>query len=388
MLGGKRRMFSFIIKQRTIIHFQEKGIEDIGNYLDSDKKILIVTDEGLVRSGIVDRLRKILDELDKGYVIYDRVRTNPTIGMVEKGYQFYKENGCEELIAIGGGSSIDTAKAIAILATNEGDITNYFGAFRVPHPPAPLIAIPTTAGTGSEISTQISIKDENTGSKFAIRSYHAQPSVAILDSTLLETLPENIAAETSIDAMTHLIEAYISKGANVYTDGICLQGINMVGKYLTAFVSDRKNKEAAQGMLYASLLGGIAISYARTGATHTITRPMGDTVSHGLANAIVLPYVLEFNRLACVEKFAKIAEALEGQMDGTSLEKSMKVIQIVKTITKNFGLPSTLKEVGLNEDQIPDLAQKAYELDTSKLNPRELSIDNILSLMEKAYWGY
>jgi alcohol dehydrogenase class IV len=379
-------MFPFEFNLKTKIICQLNAIQFLGEELTqlNISKLLIVTDVGVVKAGVTDRIFDELRTSEIDYKIYDQVKPNPTISIIEKGYREYLEADCNGILAIGGGSSIDSAKGIAILVTNGGTIADYFGAFKVKSTPAPLIAIPTTAGTGSEVSTQVSVKDDITHAKYAIRSYMAQPAVALLDPSLLATLPSKIAAETGMDTLTHLIEGYVSKGANPLTDALALYGIELVGTYLQEFVSNPTNTEAATNMLTAAMIGGIVLSHARTGAAHTITRPMGDGITHGLANAILLPYVMEFNLETNVKKFSQIAKALGEHIEGDINESAKKSIEYVRNLNSILGIPSSLGEVGIKKEQIISLSEKAYELDISRLNPRELGAKDIEQILAKA----
>jgi alcohol dehydrogenase class IV len=379
-------VLNFRLNIGTDITFQLNGVGKLSEKVQqlNIRKVLIVTDRGIISTGLID---KVITELTEGnikYDIYDGVKSNPTITNVNEAFSKFKSFGAEAVVSIGGGSSIDTGKGVAILGTNGGKIEDYFGAFKVREKSAPLFAIPTTAGTGSEVSTQISIKDEKTNIKHAIRSFYAVPYFAILDPQVLSTLPAKIAIETGMDTLSHLIEAYVSKGANPFTDALSIQGIEITGKYLTKFVSDRSNTEAASQMLVASMFGGIVLSYARTGAAHTLTRPMGEGVSHGLANAIVLPYVMEFNLMSNVEKFSRIAKALGGSVNGESMKDAEKSVEVVSKLNRLFGIPESFKEIGLEED-LNQLALKAYEMDISKLNPRELKVSDIKGIYEKVF---
>ncbi len=379
-------MFAFQFQLRTKIVFEHDAIALLGKELTGlgVSKALIVTDKGLMSTGMVDDVQRSLRRQGIDCRVFDGVQPNPSTAIIEAGYLFYRGEQADGIVAIGGGSSIDTAKGIAILATNGGAISDYFGAFKVRHPAAPLIAIPTTAGTGSEVSTQVSVKDERTQSKHAIRSFYAQPSVAILDPRLLSTLPKKIAVETGLDALTHLIEGYVSKGATPITDTLSRYGIELFGKHFLDFVQDRSRPEAAANMLLAAMLGGIVLSHARTGAVHTITRPMGGGISHGLANAVMLPYCMEFNLDVSIRKFADIARLLGEEVTGDEREDALKAVQHVRRLNEQLGIPSSVKDLGITEEQIDTIAQQAYELDISKLNPRELGVKEIKEILASA----
>jgi alcohol dehydrogenase len=376
-------MIDFTLYLGTTVIFRPNALELLSSEIKKKdiNNVFIITDKGIVSTGLIQRVRKWLDENGIYSEVYDNVDANPTIFNVNEAFNLFSKSDSLGIVAIGGGSSIDTAKAVALLATNGGKIEDYFGAFKVNHTQSPLFAVPTTAGTGSEVSTQISIKDEKTNIKHAIRSYNVIPSVAILDPSLLSTLPFRVALETSLDTLVHLIEGFVSKGANPFTDALALRGLELIGRSIIPFIENRSNIEAASDMMSASMLGGFILSNARTGAAHTITRPLGEGISHGLANAIVLPYVMEFNLESNVKKFAQIAKLLGAEVKGESIENDAKMaISYVKKLNEYFGIPLTLRAVGISED-IHNLAKSAYKMDISKLNPRELGIKEIEEIL-------
>jgi alcohol dehydrogenase class IV len=381
---------SFEFGLRTRITFGSGMLNRIGEELSGQgaQRVLVVTDAGVVAAGLLERLLAMLKTQGISFCVYDQVRPNPSSTIIDAGEELRAGEECDAIIGLGGGSSIDTAKGIGILATSAGSIGDYAGANKVRVPPGPVVAIPTTAGTGAEVSTAIAVTDdsgENAHSKFAVRAPLVSPQLALLDPNLLKTVPQRVAIDTGMDTLCHLIEAFVSKGATPMTDLLALDGIQRCGTWLTAFVADRSNLVAAQNMLYAAMLGGIVISQARTGATHTLTRPMGDQVSHGLANAIILPFVMEFNLMATVPKFIRIAKALGRSVHGTDLSAAREAVEAVRQIASELGVPRHLRDIGFHEADIGPLASKAYELEISGLNPRQLEEQDIRSLLEAAY---
>lgn len=378
---------AFQLSMRTQILFGQGALERLPGELDrlGVRRPLVVTDPGILSSGLVDRLTSVLGKAGIDHELYDQVRPNPTTTVIDEGALRFKAAGADGTIGIGGGSSLDAAKGIGILATNGGSIAGYAGLGKVACPPAPVLAIPTTAGTGAEVSNAIAVTDTERHTKFAVRAPLVSPMAAVLDPTLLTTMPARIAAETSLDTLCHLTEAFVSKGSNTLMDLLALDGIRRCGAHLTAFVANRANAEAAENMLYAAMLGGIVISYARTGGTHTLTRPLGDMVSHGLANAIVLPHVMEFNLMAAVPKFIAIAEALGTPTRGRGLAAADEAVVAVRRINRELGIPERLRDVGIPEERLPALAKEAFELEISRLNPRDLGQKEIEALLRKAY---
>jgi alcohol dehydrogenase class IV len=345
----------------------------------------VVTDPGISASGLLDRLLRLLEAHSLGFAVYDQVSPNPSTAVIERGEDVRAAEGCDSIIGFGGGSSLDTAKGVGVLSTSGGRLLDYAGVGKVTVAPATVLAIPTTAGTGAELSTAIAVTNESSHSKFAIRAPLVSPDVAILDPTLLATLPRRVAVDTTMDTLCHLIEAYVSKGATPLTDLLALEGVRRCGKWLIAFVADRANPDAAESMLYAAMLGGIVISHARTGGAHTLTRPLGDTVSHGLANAIVLPYIMRYNLPAAGPKFIEVARALGSAVTDGGLAGAEEAVAAVRRLGRELGVPRRLRDTGLREDRIPELARAAFELEISRLNPQELTERDIEKLLRDAY---
>lgn len=348
------------------------------------KNVMIVTGQHVSKT---DSFKVVLEGVENSgaeYYVYSELSaTEPTTDVVEKGANIFKEKKCDLLIGFGGGSALDTAKGIAILATNEGKINDYFGKDKVKNPAIPIISIPTTAGTGSEVTMLAAIKDTATHAKYGINDPEILPAVAILDPQFLTTLPAKIAATTGMDTLCHLIESYVSKGSNPMTDILTLEGIRLCGEYFLPYVANRSNIVAAEKMGLASMLGGIGISHARTGGAHTLTRPIVG-VSHGLSTGLVLPYVMDFNIISNPAKFAKVAEALGETLEGNVLADAKKSVTAVFNIMKALDYPLTLTDIGVKEEDLPEMAKMAEKLDVSKLNPRDLPAAAIESIYRKA----
>lgn len=382
--GATTAGFGFAL--RTEVTFGAGTLARVGEPLDAlgARHALLVTDPGLVAAGAVDAvLRHLEGRLE--VTVYDAVPANPTASAIDAGERLRSQRGCDAVVGFGGGSSLDAAKGIAIVATSGGEIADYAGAGRVTVPPLPVVAVPTTAGTGAEVSNAIAVVDDRRHTKFAVRSPLVAPLHAVCDPALLRTLPESVAAATAVDALCHCVEAYVSRGGSPLTDLLALEGIRRCGASLGPFVAYRGDPRAAGDMLYAALLGGIVISLARTGAAHTLTRPLGDRVVHGVANAIVLPHVLEFNAPAAPAKLAEVARALGRPVAGSDLAAAREAVVAVRELVAALGLPARLRDVGVVEDELPALARTAHELDLSALNPRELTPARIEDLLRKAY---
>ncbi len=260
-------------------------------------KILVCTDKGVAGSGVLDQVLESLKAAKVEYAIFDEVEANPSVETVEKGLRRLRDEQCGATLGVGGGSSMDTAKAIGLWARNPGRLQDYEGADKVKDPCLPNIAVPTTAGTGSEVSAGLVVTDTARSYKMSLRSIYNLPRVGILDPVLMAGLPAPVAAACGMDALTHAVEAYVSTWASPITDGIALQSIRLVGENLRPFVARRANVEAAGNMLWASTMGAMAFVWARLGIAHAMAHPLGGhfNLPHGLANALVLPHVMRYN---------------------------------------------------------------------------------------------
>lgn len=348
------------------------------------KKIFIVADKALQNIGIVDQINSFLQGFDVS--IYAEIENDPTITIVENGLNQLKEFGAQCIVAMGGGSSIDAAKAISIIATNNISILQAEGIDKFAEEPLPIIAIPTTAGTGSEVSPAAVITDEDESRKFTIRSWRIAPKIAILDPDLLKTLPANIAAATGMDAFCHNIEYFLAKSASSLSEGLNLQAIRMINQNIREFVADRSNSKAATEMLMASMIGEISFALVRLSINHAIAHPLGAhfKMHHGLACGVMLPYALRFNMDYCLDKLPLVAQAMEINIDGfNKREASERAIEEIEKLISDLNLPKGLKEFGINVEDIPLIAADAMKSTQLVVNPRPVvkkDIENILSV--------
>ncbi|SDL80433.1 alcohol dehydrogenase [Halarsenatibacter silvermanii] len=348
------------------------------------KKPLLVSDEGLKEVGLVKRAEDILNDEDIEFRTFLDVQPNPSIENVEDGYSRFEEYDCDSVICLGGGSPIDAAKSIAILAANDGDIIDYEGVHAVENSPVPIIAAPTTAGTGSEVTPVSVITDEENNFKFTIYSHKIIPEVSLLDPDLITSLPADIAASTGMDALTHAVEAYLSKVTNPFADALAEKAMELIGKNVRKFVADRKDNEAASSMLLGSMFAGLAFSWGRLGNVHAMAEPLGVyfDIPHGTANAVLLPVVLDYNALADKGKYRRIYNYIsrkeaEGFSPGLLAEK-------VYELNEKLGNPGSLSELDVDPDCIPEMAEDAMKSGNVKINPRQTDFDDICRLYQKA----
>lgn len=347
-------------------------------------RVLIISDKMLEQLGVVEKLTTILVKEGLEVSAFLDVEPNPSVETVNAATALYKESNCEGIIALGGGSPMDVAKATAVLAVYGGEITSYEGAGKVPGKIAPIIAIPTTAGTGSEVTAFSVITDTTRNYKLTVFSYELIPAYAVLDPELIMSLPPAVAASTGIDALVHAMESYLSLAASPFTDAMAEKAIELIGANIRAFVANRKNQEAASAMMSASTFAGIAFAWARLGNVHAMAHPLGGFfhVPHGVANAILLPTILEYNALADQGRYEKIYYLLTGKTVA-SFEPSILTNEI-RSLLKELGIPATLSEVGVTADKITEMAVDAMKSGNILVNPRQSTQKDIEMLYHKA----
>ncbi len=378
-------MFQF--KLATEVLSGENSLDKIGgNAIKIGQKAIIVTDPGVRQNGLIEPIIESLESVSLPYVIYDKVVSNPTVENVEETFQLIKAHNCDVIIAVGGGSAIDTSKSAAVVATNGGSIRDYEGIDKFSNPSLPVIAVPTTVGTGAEVSYGSVISDPGRQTKFVVISHHMFPVQAYLDPRMVENLPSPICAATGVDTLTHALESYVSLNASPISDALTLSVIEMVGKHLRPAVAG--NREARYQMLVASCMAGMGFSLAGLGLVHALANTMGGhfSIHHGVANAILLPHVMEFNKIANPKKFADIAAALGENIDGLSeIDAANLAIEAVKKLSHDVGIPKTLQEVGIKEESIPAMAQDALSAVDRPPNPRRNNVNDLEALYRSAF---
>jgi alcohol dehydrogenase class IV len=347
---------------------------------------LIVTDPGVRDAGIVDKLLGSLSPLGLAYFIFDEVEPNPRVSTAERGAAVYRKEGCDGLISIGGGSPMDTAKAIGVLVTHPGSLFDYEGLEKVKFPIPPHIAIPTTYGTASELSFGAMITDPKRNFKASIGSRLLFPEVAIIDPELALHLPHRIAASTGMDSLTHGIETYVSRKAQPITEAISLHAVRLVSENLRKAVAG--DREGTFNAMLASTMTGFCALHTRTGAVHSMAHTLGGhfDIPHGIANAILLPHVMEFNLEACPEKYREVSKAMGEEVGGLSpKEAAGKSVEAVRRLMRDLGLPTRLREVGCDREKFPQLVEDSLKSANMPQNPRAVTEDDILQLFVNAY---
>ena len=353
------------------------------------KKALLVTDQGLVKTDIPSKVIEVLKQANLEYAVYDGVKPNPTVDNVKSGLQICIENNCDYIIAVGGGSTIDTAKAISIIMTNKEhmDVVSLDGVVETKEKGLPLIALPTTSGTAAEVTINYVITDPVRVKKMVCVDPHDIPIISIIDSELMAGMPKSVAASTGMDALTHAMEGYITKGAWEMTDMFHLEAMKLIYKNL-AKATNEKDKTAIENMALAQYIAGMGFSNVGLGIVHSMAHSLGalyDT-PHGVANALLLPHVLKYNGKVCKERFKKMAEAFSLDVNGLTDEEIVdKVVEAVDKLAREVEIPKTLREVNVKEEDIPWLAEQAYNDVCTGGNPRQTSIEEIIEIYKEAY---
>lgn len=355
------------------------------------KKALLVTDRALLGLGLLDGVKWSLYQGAVPFAVFDGAVTEPTIDIVELGLKAYREGECDFLLAVGGGSVIDAAKAIAVMATNTAPITDYQGIGKIPKAGATVVAIPTTAGTGSEVTPFTIITDTQRNVKMLIGSPFIIPEIALVDPMLTLTLPLNFTASTGIDALTHAIEAYVSRKSQPLTDVLCLSAIRLIAGNLRQAWSNGKDVEARENMMLGAMHAGLAFANSSVALVHGMARPIGAYfhVAHGASNAALLGTVMEFSLSGSPNRYAQIAQAMGEATSGLSdLEAAKAGVQAVKRLIKDIKVPALL-ELGVDKEQLmklaPQMAEDALASGSPANNPREATKEEIVGLYKAAY---
>ena len=347
---------------------------------------LIVTDKGIAKAGILDRVTKVVTSTIKHWHVFDDVEESPSSYTVEQITARFHEHECDILVGLGGGSSIDAGKAAAMLAANGGEIRSYAGNDKFREMPRPFIAIPTTAGTGSEVASAAVISDHETKHKFGVRSHRMRPLLALLDPSLLATLPRTLAAVTAFDALDHNLSYFLSHVAMPLSEANNARAVELILHNLPTFVADRSNTEAASNMQFAALMGGIVFARPRVGVAHSMAHALDkcEGIPHGMAVAITVPKALRFNMPYCITQLARLARILGLTDRNWSPEKAAESVVIaVEELYKKVGIPEGLSKLGVSADSIPKLVEETFTQDHVKVNPRPVDFDGLTALFKE-----
>ena len=366
---------------------REKLLDEIsaGKY----KKVFFVTDQALLKAGVADKVLDLLKHQQIPFELYVDIKPNPNVKNVQEGLELLRRSNADLIVAVGGGSVIDTAKCISIIATNPefSDVVSLDGTADTKNMGLPLMALPTTAGTASEVTINYVITDDARQKKMVCVDPHDIPLVAIIDPELMSTMPKSLAAATGMDALTHAMEGYTTKEAWLMTDMFHLQAMSLIYHNLADAVN-KKDSRAIEGVAYGQYIAGMGFSNAGLGIVHSMAHSLGaffDT-PHGLANALLLPHVLNFNAKSCPDRFRDMAKVLGVEIQDKDDDTVIaELVDKVRSLAIEVGIPQTLKEIGIPHDALSKLAHQAINDICTSGNPREVSEQDILALYEEAY---
>lgn len=351
-------------------------------------KVLLITDKDLVKFGVADKITCILEHNSIPYDLFCEIKQNPTVKNVHDALDAFNKSGADAILALGGGSAIDTAKAVGIISANMDfkDVVSLEGVASTSKKSTPVIALPTTAGTAAEVTINYVITDEENVKKMVCVDPKDIPVVAVVDPELMASMPKGLTAATGMDALTHAIEGYITKGAWTMSDMFELKAIELIAKYLPQAVADGTDMEARNGMATAQYIAGMGFSNVGLGLVHGMAHPLGAyfDIPHGVANAMLLPVVMEYNMESSVDKYADIAVAMGVDITGMDrMQKAKAAVEAVKALALEVGIPQKLTDLGVTEEGIPALAKSALADVCTPGNPRETTVEDIEALYRK-----
>ncbi len=352
-------------------------------------KVLLVSDPGVIAAGLLESIEGSFQAKGVAYVLYDKVEPEPSSKIIDAGAAVFKTEGCDVIVGVGGGSSLDVAKGISILSANQGSILDYIGIDTVPKKGAPMILVPTTAGTGSEVTRVLVMTDEAQNKKSVVFTPFALPDVAIVDPRLTVSMPPVVTADTGIDALVHAIETYVSMNATVFSDLWAEEAIRLIGIYLPIACAKGSNMEARYHMSLAATLAGLAFTSGGLGAVHALAYPLGTEyhMTHGRTNGMMLPHVMNFNLPGNPDKYARIAELLGKDTEGLSaLEAAPLAVEAVMDIEDAIDMSWLLQDYGIDEADLPLLVDGAMQ--QARLfvtNPRDLSEADVRFIYQEAF---
>ncbi|PPA70404.1 iron-containing alcohol dehydrogenase [Jeotgalibacillus proteolyticus] len=358
----------------TIIEFGNGYANKLHEFVSElgGSNVLVVGDPGVLKAGIVERLEKPLRNAGIPFTTFTEVGMEATIESVGEGVSKAVEAGCDIIVGVGGGSALDTAKSIGLLLTNGGDIRDYIGLDRVPSPGVPVIAVPTTAGTGSEITRFAVLSDKKAQAKLSIGSMYICPDLALCDPELTISLPPSITAATGMDALTHALESYVNKVTQPFSEGLSIQSMKLVAKSLRLAVIQGENADARSDLMTASTLAAMAFNSTRLGLAHALAIPLGANfnIPHGVVNAILLPEVMAFNLIGNQEKFIEIAKIFGEKVDQLSdREAALKAVEAIRLLKEDIGITQTLSDFGVEERHLDQIVKEAMESGNVPVNP-------------------
>ena len=385
---------SFTVTQPTRIRFGVDAINDLPALVKElgGSKVFLVVDPGLIKAGLVERITAPLAKAKIAFELYDQVDPEPGLKLADNGAKLAKKAKCDCVVGAGGGSAMDVAKAVSILLTNGGKAEDYLGLGKIKKPGVPKIMIPTSAGTGAEVTFTAVFINEKTKSKGGMNGDPLYPEAAILDPALTVSLPPHITATTGVDALTHALEAFVSTQAHAISDMYALEAIELISSNLVKAYAHGGNLEARSNMLLGSLLAGKALATAGVGLVHAMAYPLGGMfgIPHGLANAVLLPYVMAYNLIGNPARFAMLAEVMGAKVDGLPEREAAEAgVEFVYRMNQDLGIPASLAELKIPAKKIPEMAKIALTVTRPvENNPRKPSLEDVIRVYETAMEGW
>lgn len=372
-------------------YFGENARKEIATEINKRHftKALLVSDKDLMNCGVVQKIEEVLRTNMTPYEIDDEVKPNPTIENVLQGLEIFKNSGSDFILAVGGGSVIDTAKAIAVIATNpqNEDVISLEGVDQSVNAPIPIIAVPTTAGTGSETTMDYVITNTLEKRKMACMDSKVVPVAAIVDTEIMASLPLKLTAATAMDALTHAIESYLSLGAFSFSEMLSLKAVNLIADNFLKVLDNPSNLDVRKELAIAQYMAGMSFTNVGLGIVHSMAHPLSAfyDVPHGVANALILPYVLEFNADACPDKMIELANAFDTGFVGDETEATTYCVERIRQFNQAAGLPQVLSEIHVKEEDYDALAESAYTDAATPDNPKQVSVEILKLLYKKMY---
>jgi len=361
----------------------------IGEELSANgiKSIFMVTDQFIQSVGLVNRVEENLKNAGIVFSVFDGVQTDPTEEDILTAYKSFKKHNADAVLGLGGGSAIDTAKAVSVLARNTGLLWQYEGVEKITCQPLPVVAVPTTAGSGSEVTGACVITVSGQRRKMLVYSQHLYPVLTVLDPVILATVPPRVAAATGMDALTHAIEAYVSLGASPITDVLALEAIKLIVTALPAFVANSSNQVAAYSMQQASIMAAMAYQGHRLTTVHAMADVLSShyNIPHGMANAVLLPHVMEYNLIGNLEKFTNIARVMGVKAKAASAyERARQAVFAVEELGQSIGILFNLRQIGVSEDTLPEMVDSMVQRGVDQYNPRRICAEDIMRILKSA----
>lgn len=373
----------------TEIAFGVDVINDLPQWITKLKgtRVFVISDKGVQQAGILDKVLNPLYQADFTVEVYTDVEREPDVKTITNATEMAKSFAADIVIGVGGGSAQDAAKAVGVMVNNEGIITQYAGLDQMPNPGLPIICIPTTSGTGSEVTIWTVISDKECNRKFGIGGKFLAPTLALCDPVLTLSLPGPMTAATGIDALTHALESFVNKATQPISEALSRESMRLIAKSLRKAVAQGDNLEARYDMLLASTIAAMAFNPTRLGLAHALCMPLGGKfkVPHGIANAILLPQVMEFNLIGNLEKFKEIAEIFGENTDGLSLREAAELsVKAIKKLNEDVGIPSGFKEYGVTEEDLDYIANEGIESGNVLVNPRKPTVEDMKEIVRKS----